>query len=82
MLKLNIEKIRTSKRMSQDDVGLNSGYSQNYISLLEQGKLRKKSPTLRVIERLALAMNCCVHDIIDGCPCEKCQQKRKENSGE
>ncbi|WP_252241603.1 helix-turn-helix transcriptional regulator [Clostridium sp. ZBS18] len=82
MLKLNIEKIRTAKRLSQDNVGLNSGYSQNYISLLEKGKLRKKSPTLRVIERLAIALNCCIYELIDGCPCEKCQQKRKENSGE
>lgn len=81
MLKLNIEKIRTSKRMSQDDVALESGYSQNYISLLEKGKLRKKSPTLRVIERIACAMGCCIYELIDGCPCEKCQQKRKEHSG-
>lgn len=78
MLQLNIEKIRTLKRMSQDEVGLGAGYSQNYISLLEKGQLRKKSPTLRVIEKLALSMNCCVYDIIDGCPCEKCRSKRGE----
>ncbi|OSA95733.1 UNVERIFIED_ORG: hypothetical protein B2H93_04745 [Clostridium botulinum] len=78
MLKLNIEKIRIIKRMSQEDVALKSGYSQNYISLLEKGKLRKKSPTLRAIERIAYAMNCCVYDLIDGCSCDKCKSKREE----
>ncbi|WP_252225279.1 MULTISPECIES: helix-turn-helix transcriptional regulator [unclassified Clostridium] len=81
MLKLRIREFRIKKHMSQEQVALKANKCQTYISLLEKGCLRVKSPTLKTIEAVAKALGCCIYDLIV-CDCEKCQQKRKEHSKE
>ncbi|MBN1076037.1 XRE family transcriptional regulator [Clostridium botulinum] len=82
MFKLRIREFRLKKHISQEQLGLNCELSQNYISLLEKGCQRVKSSTLKTLEIICKSLNCCIYELIDGCSCEKCQQKRKENSGE
>ncbi len=78
MLFLNIRKYRHIKRLTQEELGNMVGVSQYYISQLEKGNLRKVSPTLKVLESIASALDVCICDLIY-CGCPKCQQKREES---
>jgi transcriptional regulator with XRE-family HTH domain len=49
-----LQKLRKEKGLSQEDLGLESGYHRTYISLLERGK---KSPSLKTIFQLAKALH-------------------------
>ncbi|WP_252251181.1 helix-turn-helix transcriptional regulator [Clostridium sp. VAP52] len=75
MLKLRIREFRIKKHMSQEQLGLKCELSQNYISLLEKGDMRTKSPTLKTIESIANALGCCIYSLIDGCDCDNCKVK-------
>ena len=48
-----LRECRRHRGLSQEELGFESGYSRNYIGLLEAGK---KSPTLATISRLAEAL--------------------------
>ncbi|HBJ1650400.1 TPA: helix-turn-helix transcriptional regulator [Clostridium botulinum] len=79
MFKLKIRQFRLKEHMSQEQLGLKCELSQNYISLLEKGCQRVKSPTLKTMEVLCKGLNCCLYDLII-CDCKKCKEKRKEKS--
>jgi transcriptional regulator with XRE-family HTH domain len=49
-----LQQLRKEKGVSQEELGLESGYHRTYISLLERGK---KSPSLRTIFQLAKALH-------------------------
>lgn len=49
-----LQQIRKEKGLSQEELGLRSGYHRTYISLLERGQ---KSPSLRTIFGLAAALD-------------------------
>jgi len=50
----NVQRIRTSKRLTQERLAEVSGFSQQYISGLEQGK---RNPTVVSVYELAVALN-------------------------
>lgn len=64
MFKLNIRKHRLVKNISQKELAQKSGISQSYVSLLEKGIEREKSPTLQTIESISDALGVCVKDIL------------------
>lgn len=53
--------LRKYKKMSQDDVSLSSGINRSYLSDIENGK---SSPTLDIIEKLAIALNIAPHEFL------------------
>ena len=60
-----IKKIRQAKGLTQAQLAELSGLDRSYISRLETENLvRDRSPTLLVIERLAIALNVCAIDLI------------------
>ena len=50
---LSLQQIRKEKRLSQEELGMKSGFHRTYISLLERGQ---KSPSLRTLFGLAAAL--------------------------
>ena len=48
-----LQEIRRRRKLSQEQLGFESGYHRTYISLLERGR---KSPSLNTIFQLALAL--------------------------
>jgi transcriptional regulator with XRE-family HTH domain len=54
----NFARIRREKRLTQEQVGERSGFSQHYISGLEQGR---RNPTVVTLHSLAQALG--VHPI-------------------
>lgn len=78
MLFLNIRKYRHIRRLTQEELGNMVGVSQYYISQLEKGNLRRVSPTLKVLEKIANSLDVCITDLIC-CRCPKCEQKREES---
>ena len=48
-----LRQIRQEQGLSQEELGLESGYHRTYISLLERGK---KNPSLQTIFQLATAL--------------------------
>lgn len=61
---LLIRKYRILRRMTQAELAVKSGVKQSYISQLEKNSPRAKSPTLRIIFRIALALEVCPHILI------------------
>lgn len=60
--------------MSQEELALKCGLTQQYISALEKDIVRSTSPTLHVIESISNALQVCPKDLIDctnTCPCGK-----------
>ena len=49
-----LQQVRQDRKLSQEDLGFESGYHRTYISLLERGK---RNPSLRTIFQLAKALN-------------------------
>ena len=64
MFKLKIKEYRLAKNISQKELGNMSNLSQSYISMLEKGNEREKSPTLQTIESISDALGVCVKDIL------------------
>ncbi|NEZ46118.1 helix-turn-helix transcriptional regulator [Clostridium niameyense] len=54
--KINIEKYRKMKFISQNQLAKKIGISQSYLSAIERGL---KSPTLRMLYRIAEELNIC-----------------------
>ena len=62
---LNLKKVREQKRMSQGKLSKITGFSQGYISQLENNS---KTPTLKTIEVIANALEVCPLALIS-CTC-------------
>lgn len=65
--------------MTQKQLARLSGVSQQYISDLEQGIVRSKSPTLDIVKKLATALNVCPYALIvpDTCNQNHCECKKE-----
>jgi transcriptional regulator with XRE-family HTH domain len=50
---LTLQELRKARKMSQEQLGFESGYHRTYISQLERGQ---KSPSLKTIFQLAAAL--------------------------
>lgn len=59
---MDLKNIRISQNMSAYRLSKLSGVSQSYISEIEAGK---KSPTLRVLDKLATVLNVTVSELIE-----------------
>lgn len=60
-LGVNIKKIRIQKKMSQGDICRKLGMDRSYMSAIESGK---KNITIRVLEKLAEALNVQAHQLL------------------
>ncbi|RXM79615.1 XRE family transcriptional regulator [Clostridium tetani] len=73
--KTNIEKYRKIKFISQNKLAKKIGISQSYLSAMER---EEKSPTLRMLYRIAEKLDVCprllIHCTID---CKECTKKYK-----
>ena len=83
MCTLYIKKIRHLRRMSQKDLALRVGCSQQYIALIEADNvIRKRSPRLDLLERIAIVLQVCFKDLVY-CDCSNCELKddcKKKNN--
>jgi transcriptional regulator with XRE-family HTH domain len=57
----NFARIRRERQMSQEDVAERSGFSQQYISGLEQGQ---RNPTIVSLYELSQALGCSHVDLV------------------
>jgi transcriptional regulator with XRE-family HTH domain len=48
-----LQEVRNGKKLSQEELGFESGYHRTYVSLLERGL---KNPTLSAVFRMSAAM--------------------------
>ena len=62
-LGMRIRYLRSQKKWSQEDLALEADINKNYISDLERGN---RSPTLRVLERIAVAFNITLEELLKG----------------
>lgn len=60
---LNLKHYRKVRNMSQDELALKSGLSQQYISVIESIN-RSESPTLASIVKLSQALNICPYALL------------------
>ena len=60
MIKINIWEIRTIKGLSLSELSDLSGVSKTHLNDIENGK---KSPTLNILEKIALALNVNIYDL-------------------
>jgi len=51
----NLRKIRVAKHISQDELALRSGVERAYVGHVERAT---KNPTIKTVEKLALALEC------------------------
>lgn len=61
---LQIKKYRTLRGMTQAELASKANIKQSYISQLERNSAKAKSPTLRVIFKIAEALNVCPHILV------------------
>jgi transcriptional regulator with XRE-family HTH domain len=72
MYQILSKRFRHRRRMKQKDLAKRSGVSISYISHLEaDNSIRDRTPTLQVLENLALSLNVCPRDIVIY-PCLEC----------
>ncbi|BDR81067.1 helix-turn-helix domain-containing protein [Clostridium tetani] len=73
--KINVEKYRKMKFISQNRLAKKIGISQSYLSAVER---EEKSPTLRMLYRIAEKLDICPRLLIR-CKinCEECTKKYK-----
>lgn len=66
---LLIKECRLSRNMTQSELARKARLRQAYISQLESNHPKAKSPTLRVVFKLARALDTCPHLIVrySGC---------------
>jgi DNA-binding XRE family transcriptional regulator len=77
---LQIKKYRILQHMTQAELARKANIKQSYISQLEKDNVKVKSPTLKVIFRIAKALGVCPHVLVnyithcnDNC-CQNCRQ--------
>lgn len=58
---LTLQGLRKARKISQEELGFESGYHRTYISQLERGH---KSPSLKTIFQLAAALKASPSDIV------------------
>jgi transcriptional regulator with XRE-family HTH domain len=58
---LALQELRKARKMSQEELGFESGYHRTYISQLERGQ---KSPSLRAIFKLAVALKAAPSELV------------------
>ncbi|WP_199259128.1 helix-turn-helix domain-containing protein [Paracoccus binzhouensis] len=63
----NFARLRREKGLTQEEVAARSGFSQQYLSGLEQGR---RNPTIITLHELAQALGVSHVDLVrpDGCP--------------
>lgn len=71
-LRNNLKKIREDKNISQTELSILSGISQNYISEIEAGK---KLPSLTILEKIATGLEVCVSLLLTNKECCDCLYK-------
>lgn len=74
MFDLQIKKYRNLRHLSQEQLGLLCDLSPSYISRLEAGTLRDRSPTLNTILNVAYSLAVCPLDLISF-DCNQCKLK-------
>lgn len=72
ILKLNIRTVRKTVGLTQEELALRTNLTQAYISTLEQGITRSKSPTLHTMEIIAEALGVCPKELIECSATCKC----------
>lgn len=60
---LTLQNLRKARKLSQEELGFESGYHRTYISQLERGR---KSPSLRTIFQLAAALKTLPSEMVLG----------------
>jgi transcriptional regulator with XRE-family HTH domain len=60
-LALNLRRLRLAKGLGQEKFALEHGFDRTYISGIERGV---RNPTILVLERLALALEVPVEDLL------------------
>jgi len=58
---LTLQDLRKSRKLSQEQLGFESGYHRTYISQLERGR---KSPSLKTIFQLAKALKTAPSELV------------------
>jgi transcriptional regulator with XRE-family HTH domain len=56
-----LQNLRKARKLSQEELGFESGYHRTYISQLERGR---KSPSLKTIFQLAVALKTSPSDMV------------------
>lgn len=73
--KINIKKYREKKGLSQNKLAKKIGVSQSYLSALERDE---KSPTMRMLFKIANELNICPRLIIEcTISCTECNKECK-----
>ena len=62
-LGMRIKYLRSLKKWSQEDLALEANINKNYLSDLERGE---RNPTVKVIEKIAKALNISISDLFKG----------------
>ena len=62
-LGLRIKYLRGMRRLSQEDLALESGVNKNYLSDLERGM---RNPTVKVLEKIAIALDISLSELFKG----------------
>ena len=63
-LGMRIVYLRKQKNMSQEDLALEAEINKNYLCDLENGR---RNPTLRILEKIAIALDIDVSELTKGC---------------
>lgn len=58
-----IQYLRTSRKMSQEDLALESGVNKNYLSDLERGC---RNPTVKILAKIATGLGISLSDLFKG----------------
>ena len=61
---LFIKELRIKQGLTQSQLARKSRVKQSYISQLENNPLNAKSPTLRIMFRIAVALSICPHFLV------------------
>ena len=61
-LAVNMKRLRKERRRSQEALADEAGLDRTYISGIER---KVKNPTVTVIERVAIALECSMGDLLD-----------------
>ena len=61
-LAVNMKRLRKERGWSQEALAAEAGLDRTYISGIER---RVKNPTISVVDRVAIALNCSMGDLLD-----------------
>jgi transcriptional regulator with XRE-family HTH domain len=62
LMNVRIQKIRESKGVSRAELARKSGVALSHLNSIESGE---KSPTIRILEKIATALNVSVAELLD-----------------